>query len=112
MKFTADYPEVLQTLASVIAEQLMQHGINEPEAEAIAFAASEEARQVFGGQNLYIPRGTYMLSQRDAEIYAAFTPEKKELLAQRYDITVRRVEMIVARVRAEDRKTRQAELTL
>ena len=112
MKFPDKYPEVLQTLVSVIAEQLIQRGSEEAEAEAIAFAASEEVRQVFGGQELYIARGAYMLSERDKEIYAAYSKEKEELLARRYDMTVRRLQIIVARVRAEDRKTRQAELTL
>lgn len=112
LTFPSDYPPLLQHAAEVIYDGLIQRGIDDAAAAEIAIGCGDELRVAWGGHPIYLTKGAWMLTTRDREIYAAFDGRNQDQLARRYELTVRRIEQIVTRVRAEMIKEKQGVLAL
>lgn len=105
---SAAYPDLLEHLATTVAERLAARGIDPVTATELGNEAAEAVRQTFGGQPIYIAKGVrWLLSQRDREIYAKWTGRNAWALCREHDITERRLRQIIDAMREADRRERQ-----
>jgi len=82
-------------------------------AERVAWEISDRMSFVWGGQNIYIPKGvSYRATQRDKQIYAEFTGKNQADLAMKYGISVQWLYKIIKAVRADEAARRQGSLLL
>ena len=103
------YPELITNLAEILADLLREKGHDQVAANEIAFQAAESVRREFGGQLLYIPKGTaFDTGERDAEIYRKFDGQNTKELAHEYDLSEQTVYRILARVRRAMREPQRA----
>lgn len=95
-------------LARLVSEALEPSGIAPEQARQIGLQAAEHVRQAYGGQPIYVPKGLYLVvSERDREIWRKFDGNNYHQLAREYDLTLRQIYSIIARVREEDFQRRQ-----
>lgn len=81
-------------------------------ARELARAIAKELANTWGGHNVYVPKGLYDTSERDAQIYRDFTGANIHQLADRYDLTVQRVYSILKLERARQVRRNQFSLPL
>jgi len=103
--------EALLEIARVVQEQLQSDGFDDSKARDIALKASEKVRQLYGGSEVYIPKGVALIiNDRDWQIWREFDGANHAELARKYDTTPRHIYRIVARCREEDFLKRQGNL--
>ncbi|MDA8257963.1 MAG: transcriptional regulator [Betaproteobacteria bacterium] len=106
-----NYPEILLDAAEQIAERLQAIGIEHSDAARIGFEVAEHLRNHWGGQLLYICKGTgYEISQQHLEIWQRSNGSNYDWLAREYNLSVQQVYKIVKRVGAAERAKRQGSL--
>lgn len=100
--------QFLQDIASDISEELIAAGIDKTTAQEIALRTADRIRHRYGGDAIYVPRGLVLiLGKRDLEMYGKYDGTNHFALAKEYELTVRQIYTIVARVRAADFARRQ-----
>lgn len=109
------YPELVRHIATELFVTLMESPqvsqLGEAWVATLVYQVGEHVRETFGGIGVYIPKGSsYGCAMRDREIYARFRGDNYDELARETGLTVRRVQQIVSRCRAEDRRLRQRSL--
>lgn len=104
--------ELFDGLAVTLAEFLMCHGVAEDVADAVCWDAAEVIRKQWGGQQVYIPKGTHEeTSRRHQEMYAKWLAGAEFLeLAHEYGMTEPAVRFVIRRVR--DRRHKEMQPTL
>jgi Mor family transcriptional regulator len=95
-----EYPRVLEDLATDITLALMDAGIDDPLAARVGVAAVESLRRLWGGTQIYVPRGSRVaVAARNAEIFrelaAADTVEARAELARRHGISERHLRRLI-----------------
>lgn len=105
------YPELLRDVADHITNVLAAHGINPDLAVEAGREAAEFLRGHWGGQNVYMPKGTlYELSERDLEIWDRWNGRNVLELCREYDISRQRLYQIIAAAREREVAKRQLSL--
>ncbi|HNW10066.1 MAG TPA: Mor transcription activator family protein [Candidatus Rifleibacterium sp.] len=95
-KPVVELPEICLVIAENIGAQLEADGISTERAAAMALNAAKTVMQTFGGEDLYIPKGTRAeFSRRDREIVALLPHLKMREICARYNITLRRLYQII-----------------
>lgn len=107
-----DYPDSLRTLGAVVYDGLIARGIDDTAATDVSQQVIDEVVQVFGGQPIYWPKLAHHQAKRNAAIFDAYNGHNKEALARQYDITPRRIEVIIAAEHARRRAESQGNLPL
>ena len=103
--------EFLSDLQAVATAHLAEH-VSGPAAELVASSLTDHLADYWGGQLINIPKDYHWkLSQRDAEIYAAFNGHNYAELAKKHDMHERSLRKLLDRVRkrmaaAADRRNR------
>lgn len=105
-------PELLTDLANqcaaVIHEQL---NIDFAQAEEIGRETAERMSFIWGGQNLYIPKGLiYKVSKRDRQIFEEFTGNNHAALARKYGVSLQWIYKVLKAIRTEEISRRQLSL--
>lgn len=91
--------EFLTDLQAVATAYLAKH-VSESEAELVASSLTNHLVDYWGGQQINFPKDYHWkLSQRDAELYAAFNGYNYADLAKRYSIHERSVRRLINRIR-------------
>lgn len=110
-KVAADLPEMLLVIAETIGNQLETEGLSSERAATIALGAAKAVMQTFGGENIYIPKGTYVeFSRRDREMVALLSHLNMREVCSRYNITQRRLYQILHAVHDGVEKPTQLDL--
>lgn len=95
-------------LVRLTTEALVATGIDAEQARKAALQVAEQARETYGGEQLYIPKGlALVVSERDREIWRKYNGSNHFALAKEYNLTVRQIYSIIERVRAEEFHRRQ-----
>lgn len=103
------YPELIADVAGVIAAVLRGRGHDDDAANEIASAAAESFRHEFGGQLLYIPKGSaFDIDERDKEIYRKFDGTNHNDLAVEFGHSVQHIYRIIAQARRALRGSQRA----
>ena len=103
--------QFLADLMDVAKKHLQEH-VSGPAADMVASSLTDHLADYWGGQLINIPKDYHWkLSQRDAEIYAAFNGHNYAELAKKHDMHERSLRKLLDRVRkrmaaAADRRTR------
>ena len=103
--------EFLSDVQAVATAYLAKH-VSGPAAELVASSLTDHLADYWGGQLINIPKDYHWkLSQRDAEINAAFNGHNYAELAKKHDMHERSLRKLLDRVRkrmaaAADRRTR------
>ena len=103
--------QFLTVLMDVVRKSLAEH-VSDTAADMIASDMTNHLADYWGGQLINIPKDYHWkLSQRDAEIYAAFNGHNYAELAKKHDMHERSLRKLLDRVRkrmaaAADRRTR------
>lgn len=106
-----EYPELLADLADKLTEALVVRGLEREKAKEIGREAAEFIRTEWGGQLVYIPKGTlFALTQRDLEIWREFNGHNHADLARKNNVTLQRIYQIVAAMREQEVRRRQGKL--
>ena len=99
---------VLLEIAQDITDALIAEAVNPELARAVALLAADQVRQRHGGEQLYIGKGQALLiNKRDLEIWHKHDGSNHHSLAKEYDLTVRQVYNVIARLREEEFNRRQ-----
>ena len=94
--------QALLDVAQVVTDALVADGLEAGRARELGLLAAEKLRDVYGGDQVYIPRGlALLLSKRDLEIYQKFNGSNHFALAKEHGLTERQVYNIIERVRRE-----------
>ena len=103
--------QFLADLMDVAKKHLQEH-VSAPAADLVASSLTDHLADYWGGQLINIPKDYHWkLSQRDAEIYAAFNGHNYAELAKKHDMHERSLRKLLDRVKkrmaaAADRRTR------
>ena len=94
--------EALLEIARIVQQQLQADGLSADQARQLALKAADQVRQIYGGTEVYIPKGlALVLSERDLQIWAEFNGDNYAALAKKYQRTERQIRYIITRVRDE-----------
>ena len=104
----SEYPAILSDLAEQVQTQLGRRGVARDVAEQIAGEVTEYIRRHWGGQQIYVPKGTrYDLTARDVEIYEKFNGRNFAELCRDYHLTEVRLRAIIREMRRKRRERSQ-----
>lgn len=107
----SNYPDMLAELSDHFVAQFTARGFDAETAARLGREATEVIRCQWGGQTVYVPKGTeYALSQRDLEIFNKFNGSNVSNLCQQYRLTDARIYQIIKAVRKEQVRLRQLNL--
>lgn len=96
-----NWPSMLAELVDVLRATFQRRGHSETEAIAEAQHAALAIGEHLGGRQVYLPRGDRLREWlRDRTIFLEYNGRNKGQLAQRYNVTERRIEQIAAEQRA------------
>lgn len=99
-KHVSELPEIMQTVAEFVGNQLMQDGVDERKAVELGLNCAHAVMTALGGDNVYIPKGVFMeYNQRDLEIADMFGRVSMREICEKYNITARRVYQIINAVK-------------
>lgn len=105
------YPELLSDVADHLTNVLAALGIDREVAAEAGREVAEFLREHWGGQNVYLPKGTlFDLSERDVEIWEKWNGRNVLELCREYGITRQRLYQIIAAVRDREVAKRQMPL--
>jgi Mor family transcriptional regulator len=97
--------ELLQDVANQTKRLLVEHDVHETAADLIANAVADHISDVWGGQNLVIPKDYLRkLSGVQLEVYERFNGTNLDALAKEYGMTERGMRKLIARVRERLRR--------
>lgn len=103
--------QALMDIAQVVADALGQAKLAPELCLEIGRQAAEAVRKTYGGEQIYIPKGRFMvLTERDRQIWREFTGANAFALAKKYQVTERHIYRIVALMRAEEFAARQLQM--
>ena len=92
---------LLAEMAHTIKQCLVAEKINTDRAEQIAYDATDNVRQHFGGINVFIPKDKSLdRMARNSEIFRQFTGGNHEELALKFDMSIQHIYRVVERARA------------
>ncbi|MEW6708289.1 MAG: Mor transcription activator family protein [Candidatus Riflebacteria bacterium] len=95
-----ELPEIMQTVAEFVGNQLIKDGVEERRAVELGLGCAHAVMTALGGDNVYIPKGVFMeYNQRDLEIAEKFGRVSMREICQQYNITARRVYQIINAVK-------------
>lgn len=105
-------PELLMDLGDQASELLVsQFGLDVDQANMAARLLVDRMRDHWGGQLLYFPKGSALdISERDSELWEAFTGSNHEDLARRFGLTVQAVYARIRIIRRALRKHQEPDL--
>jgi Mor family transcriptional regulator len=104
------WPEKLETLVHLLELRLQQYGVEDAQATALHLAI-EILDQVIGNDHQYMPKSDKLTAYvRDNAIWQAFNGKNKEALARQYRVSVRHIEILIARKQKEEREKRHQKL--
>ncbi|MDD2998368.1 MAG: Mor transcription activator family protein [Candidatus Riflebacteria bacterium] len=110
-KMATELPEILVVIAEQVGSQLESDGVSSDRAALLALNAAKTIMQTFGGENIYIPKGTYVeFAKRDREMVALLAHLNMREVCSRYNITQRRLYQIMHAVYDGVEKPTQFEL--
>ena len=90
-KRVVELPEIMQTVAEFIGNELMRDGIAERRAVELGLKCAEAVMTAVGGDQVYIPKGVHLAySRRDLEISNLFGRITLREICEKYGITARR----------------------
>lgn len=99
---------VLLEIAQDVTDALIAGDVAPELARAAALRAADNVRERHGGEQLYIGKGQALLiGDRDREIWRKYDGTNHRGLAKEYNLTVRQIYNVVARVREEEFNRRQ-----
>ena len=97
MKSSKNYPKIFKEFAHSLTQDLTGQGVPKDQASFFAFRAVETIRKIFGGQQIYIPKGLkFFLSERDAKILSKFNGRNYAELSRELGMTERNLRRIVS----------------
>lgn len=97
-----EYPKALAEIAIEVTRLMMARGEDEQTAMEIGFEITEMIRLRFGGNQLYIPRGThFLISKRDQEMIKEFNGRNMNEVCEKRGITPRRFYQILQAINAQ-----------
>ena len=102
-------PAPLQEMAETIVASLVEQGISADQAAAVAQNAINAIVLNYRGQRFYVSKSLY-ISDRDRTIYRQFTGSNQTILAKQHDLTVRSIEIIIARHRQAEKERTQLKM--
>ncbi|HCU53343.1 MAG TPA: hypothetical protein DIC36_03365 [Gammaproteobacteria bacterium] len=106
----AKWPEKLDTLVEVLERRFTRYGFTDPRGEALDLAI-DILDQVLGGEGAYMPKSDRLKAWlRDESIWKAWNGFNKEHLARQHHVSVRHVELLIARKLKEEQGKRQGAL--
>lgn len=106
-----DYPEILTDLSTRISTRLVASGVEQQLAGEVACAVTEEMRQHWGGQLIYVPQGMSFEKRKEYErVWKAFNGHNHEHLAREFKKSISQVYRIVEFMRAEKLRESQADM--
>jgi len=110
--FKSKAPELLQDMASHLQAVLVEYGEIDPDiASALSQEAAERVAHVWGGGNIYFPKGDYIRSHRRAqEVWSKFNGRNAQELARQHGISLVWAYKIIDRKRKEEIARRQGVL--
>jgi Mor family transcriptional regulator len=93
--------EFLAFCAAIIEQQLQAAGLTSRRASETALRVMDEARQFFGGDSIYFPKGRPDADERAAEVHALWQGGATVAdIAARFNCTTRWVYSLLGRERA------------
>ena len=99
------YPEILADLRDKLAQFFQAEGVATPLADGIAERAAEHVRREWGGQNVYIPKGTHFsVSERDCEMARRFKGDNIREVAKEFGVTTVHAYRVLKAVAAAKRQ--------
>lgn len=106
-----EYPRLLDDVARHAAAIMAERGIDRDLAAELGQELAEFLRAEWGGQQVYIPRGTHFeLSARDVEIWESWNGDNVLELCRQYNISKQRLYQIIAAMKARETRKRQGRL--
>ena len=103
--------DVLQDLQQIALRVLAEGGVDEEQAHNIACQIVADARDSWGGQQVYFRKADpAQMSERNLEIYSKFNGNNHFNLAKEYGLTVSVIYRIVKAMRTAEREKRQPRL--
>lgn len=104
--------ELLVDLAQKVAYALVSRaGVDAETAERIGIEVADLTAEDWGGQVLYIPKGSaYKLSKLHLQIYEEFDGTNHAALASKYDYTVPAIYRIIKRIKRQEMARRQFDM--
>ena len=105
MKGTREYPELIGEIREFIRNELADAGLSHEMSANIASHVAESVRDYFGGQMIYIPKGSgFELDKRDAEIWSKFNGANRDQLCREYGISQTWFYRIISAMKAKSRE--------
>lgn len=100
-KLSKEYPEILLTIADVVAQALIEKGkLSDAEAAELGIRCADALRHSFGGDTVYIPKGImFEYSKRDVELVEMLKTSTMREVCDKYGITQRRIYQILKAVK-------------
>lgn len=103
--------ELLQDIADHAEAIMKEYGIEAAVAEQVGTAIADHLAEHWGGQLINFPKDyLFKLAERDLQIYNEFTGANHTELARRYQMTVRGIYKVIARVHKREVDRRQPRL--
>ncbi|WP_244259592.1 Mor transcription activator family protein [Escherichia albertii] len=105
-------PEIFADLAQHVAATLKETvGMEDDIAEQIAVAVANRMMHAWGGQTIYLPKGTiFMTSARDYKIWQECDGRNYRELAKKYNLTLQWIYSVVKKIQRAESARRQLQL--
>lgn len=101
------WPEVLRELYNLIERVVEEHH----DYNTFSITLLSEICNAFGGDEFYLPKGKRIAGiLRGIRVWKEFKGNNAFELAKKYDVTVREIQYIIARMRRVERQRRQPDL--
>lgn len=101
------WPEVLRDLYNLIERIVEEHH----DYNTFSITLLSEICNSFGGDSFYLPKGKKISAiLRGIRVWKEFKGNNAFELAKKYDVTVREIQYIIARMRRVERQRRQPDL--
>ncbi len=105
--------ELLEDMVKQITLALTEFEVDKDVAEQCGCAVADHFATHWGGQIITIPKDHFhRLAERDLEVFHRFTGANHAALAREFDMSVRGIYRVLARVQRRDIDTRQGRLDL
>lgn len=89
------WPEILVQLLDNATQTIARYGVDDEKAEQLAMAVVGEQARLFGGMQIYLPKGDELTrALRDREIYKQAGRVDVAILARHYNLSMRQIWVI------------------
>lgn len=110
-KKTGRGTQFLMDIAEAVTSRLIEEKLAPELCLELGLIAAERVQEIYGADAIYVPSGFALrISRRDQNIFEKFTGDNYFALAKEYNLTVRQIYTIVARVRAANFARQQMKL--